>query len=152
MEITEHIIGREVYFDTNIFIYAFEGYPKYSQLIQTLFAANDQERYTTFTSELTLAELLVKPLADNNKLLVDTYLNTLPSTQGLNLLPISRAVLIAAAKLRATIGSQVKLPDAIHLASALEQGCSTFVTNDKRLKAVQDIVVVVLDDFIPTGS
>ena len=74
--------------------------------------------------------------------------NTLPATQGLTLLPVSRSILVAAANLRATFGSQVKLPDAIHLASALEQSCTTFITNDKRLKGVQGIAVVVLDDFI----
>jgi predicted nucleic acid-binding protein len=45
-----------------------------------------------------------------------------------------RDVLIEAARLRANVN--IKLPDAIHAATALLTQCSTFVTNDRRFQNV----------------
>jgi predicted nucleic acid-binding protein len=51
-----------------------------------------------------------------------------------------------AAGLRAKYG--LKNPDAIQLASALVASVDYFLTNDFRLKAVSEINVLVLDEYI----
>jgi predicted nucleic acid-binding protein len=152
MGIIDSISGRDIYFDTNIFIYIFEGFSEYSQILQPVFTAIDQDRFTAYTSELTLAELLVKPLLDGNQQLVDVYFKILPAIQGLSLLPVARDVLVNAARLRAQHGAQVGLPDAIHLATAAGQGCSCFLTNDKRLRNRYEMSVIVLDDHLQAGG
>lgn len=150
MGIAFGLTGRDIYLDTNIFIYAFEAYPQYIKTVKALFNAIDREDYRAFTSELTLAELLVKPLTDNNQGLVDIYLNHLQSSSHLTILPVSKNILIAAATLRAKYGSSVKLPDAIHFASALTQRCTTFISNDKRMKSLSDLTIITLDDLQKT--
>jgi predicted nucleic acid-binding protein len=50
-----------------------------------------------------------------------------------------------AAKLRATHG--IRTPDAIQLATAINEGASTFVTNDFGLSSVMSIDVIVLDEL-----
>lgn len=65
MAILEVITGSRVYLDTNIFIYAVEGYPKFQPELNVLFEAFDDGTLKAITSELTLAEVLVKPLIDN---------------------------------------------------------------------------------------
>ena len=55
------ILGRTVYLDTNIFIYAVEGYAPEEAFLRELFAALEDGRFTAVTSELSLAEVLVKP-------------------------------------------------------------------------------------------
>jgi hypothetical protein len=41
----------------------------------------------------------------------------------------------------------VKMPDALQLAAALGAGCTTFVTNDRRIPAIRGIRVLQLGDY-----
>ncbi|MDF5724848.1 MAG: PIN domain-containing protein [Rhizonema sp. PD37] len=42
----------------------------------------------------------------------------------------------------------MKTPDAIHAATALSQNCSVFLTNDRGLRDVLDLPVVILKDVL----
>ncbi|MEH2396173.1 PIN domain-containing protein [Nostoc sp.] len=64
------------------------------------------------------------------------------NSQNLTVIPVSRQVLIEAAKLRASIN--IKLPDAIHAATALLTQCSTLLTNDQRFRSIPDLSVILL--------
>ncbi len=141
-------VSSLVYLDTNVFIYALEGYSEYMPILTDLFQAIDTGRISACTSELTIAEVLVKPMLDQNSELVTSYLKILQAGANFSVLPVDRSVLINAAKLRAEFRSQVRLPDAIHLSSALSCGCDNFLTNDKRLKSVKSLNVVILADMI----
>ena len=66
MGLMQRIAGNRVYLDTNLFIYALEGFPEYADRISELFAAVDRGVLSAVTSELTLAESLVKPFMDND--------------------------------------------------------------------------------------
>ena len=59
--------------------------------------------------------------------------------------PITRDVLIEAAAIRAT--TRMKLPDAIHVATAVTCGCSALLTNDERLRATAGIPVRFLSEL-----
>jgi predicted nucleic acid-binding protein len=96
------------------------------------------------TSELSVLEVLVKPLKINDVLLADLFRRVLYDTLGLTALPISREVLELSAQLRAAHG--LKTPDAIHAATALHHGCSEFVTNDAVFKRVPGLPVIVLNE------
>jgi predicted nucleic acid-binding protein len=120
---------------------------------QALFLAQiDERRIDAVTSEITLAECLVKPFAEKNIGAVEAYNAFLSQRSGFPVIPISREILISAAKLRAEIG--LKLPDAIHLATAEWSRCSAFVTNDRRIKSGNGMRVILWDqlseaDFTP---
>jgi predicted nucleic acid-binding protein len=60
-------------------------------------------------------------------------------------IPINRQILETAAQLRAS--THLKTPDAIHAATALESGCTLFVTNDPAFKRVPNLAVMVLSDL-----
>ncbi len=62
-------LGTRVYCDANVFIYALEGYAAYALLLQALLQAMDAHEITVVTSELTVAEVLVKPLRDGDKVM-----------------------------------------------------------------------------------
>lgn len=53
--------GDRIYLDTNIWIYALEGYPAFRAEITLLFERIQSGALMAITSELALAELLVKP-------------------------------------------------------------------------------------------
>jgi predicted nucleic acid-binding protein len=88
----------------------------------------------------------VRPLKNGNSSLARDYQDALQSRRGLTVLPVSRDVLVEAAHLRAT--TTLRLPDAIHAASARLGGCGRFVTNDARFRTVLDLGVVLLPDLI----
>ena len=83
-------LSGRVYFDTNIFIYALEGYAAFRSALTALFEALDRKALTAVTSELTLAEALVKPLLDRHAERQAAYLQLLQSTASLMVVPVSR--------------------------------------------------------------
>lgn len=121
-------LGQRVYTDANIVIYAVEGFAAYLDQIRALMTAMNTGEITIITSELTLAEVLVKPLKDQNPTIQQAYKTFLSPTPALEVVPISRDILEEAAQWRAT--TKLKLPDAIHLATALRSKCDSFLTND----------------------
>jgi predicted nucleic acid-binding protein len=124
---------KRIYLDANIFVEAFEGSGGNKVKIIDLLAGNDGSRpIYLFTSELTLAEVLVHPILNNNSDLVQSYDNVLNNSAILRACPIDQAVLRHAAYLRSQYIS-LKLPDAIHLSTAMSMRCTHFLSADKRL-------------------
>lgn len=144
MGLLNRIIGTRVYLDTNLFIYALEGFPEFADTIRELFAAIENGALSAITSELTLAETLVKPFMDNDSQRQQAYLDAIQTSDVLTVLPVSREILIEAARLRSS--SSLRLPDAIHLATALSAGCTSFLTNDRKIAALPGISIVTLDE------
>lgn len=64
------------------------------------------------------------------------------------MLPVNRGILVEAARIRASSGPQLRLPDAIHIATAHATTCQAVITNDKRLKAAPDLRVMLLTTII----
>jgi predicted nucleic acid-binding protein len=135
--------GSRIYLDTNIWIYALECFAPYAQPLAALFGRIDAGELTAIASELTLAELLVKPLQMGQAQSQRVYLEALQSGPTLTMAPISRAILIDAARLRSQ-NPALKLPDAIHAATALAFEAQVFVTNDARFGAVGGLAAILL--------
>lgn len=146
MDILNAIRGEKVYLDTNIFIYAIEDYPDFVNELNELFDSIDAGNLKAFTSELTIAEVLVRPLIDGDLEIQTAYQQALQSTEVLEVVPVSRDVLIEAARLRAV--ANLRLPDAIHAATALLSRCETLLTNDRRLSVLAGIEVVLLSEVM----
>jgi len=145
MGILDAIQGTRVYLDTNIWIYALEGYPAFAQDLTQLFQGIDRGNLSIVTSELSLAEVLIKPFQNQDLAQQTAYKQLIRNSQNLTVIPVSREVLIEAAKLRASIN--IKLPDAIHAATALLTQCSTFLTNDERFRSLPKLSVVLLSEI-----
>jgi hypothetical protein len=64
--ILSELVGLRVYLDANILIYALEGFALFSTELQLLFDAIQEGRIHGVTSELSLAEVLVKPMLEDN--------------------------------------------------------------------------------------
>lgn len=135
-----------IYVDTNAVIYRVERVePIYSAALP-LWVALDECQRQLCTSELTLLESLVKPFRERKPELADLFRELLLGTIGMTCLPIDRAILETAARLRAD--HRLKTPDSIHAATALESGCSLFVTNDPEFRKVPGLDVAVLSDLV----
>ncbi len=139
-----------IYLDTNIVIYAIEGFEKYWSIRDGLLGGLDEGRFRCLTSELTLAEALVKPFRENNKVLASAYQSFLSGRKSLQVAPITKGILLTAASYRAE--RKIQLADAIHLATAISCGCHFFLTNDGRLGSPRGIAVVQISDLSSWGE
>ena len=92
-------------------------------------------------SRLARLECRVKPLRNNNPILLGEY-DAVSGAGRFALLDVTAAVLDRATELRARHG--FKVPDAIHLASAIEAGADAFLTGDAGLAKCPDVNVEVI--------
>ena len=134
-----------VYADANSIIYRVEQVQPYLVVAAPLWDALDAGHQEVFTSELSVLEVLVKPMRMGDSSIENLFRKVLYQTRGFSLAPISRTVLEEAARLRATTG--LKTPDAIHAATALLARCTLFVTNDPAFRRVPSLPVVVLHEI-----
>lgn len=133
-----------VYLDTNSFIYSIERIAPYRGVLDTLWQAVSAGQFTVITSELTLLEVLVKPLKVGDAATAATFRAVLRNTPDVQMLPITQAVLEKAANLRAELN--LKTPDAIHAATAVLHSCRLFVSNDSAFRRVSGLNVAVLNE------
>jgi hypothetical protein len=89
-----------VYLDANIFIDAYEGEPRVSELAKSLLDELRKQPGTAVTSELSLAEVLVRPEAERNLIRKRAYLGLIIWSRFVSLVPITRDLLLETAKLR----------------------------------------------------
>jgi predicted nucleic acid-binding protein len=135
-----------LYLDANLLVYAFERTGTTSEPRGVLGLVRDGVA-TAVISELVVAELLVRPLMLGDKELTETYLNLLEAPIGYETYPVDRDVLIEAARRRAS-RPQIRLPDAIHVATACLRRCHAIVTNDRRISPPDELLALSLDASI----
>lgn len=136
-----------VYLDANCFIYSVERIDPYCAILDILWQSVSTGQVKVVTSELTLLEVLVKPLKMKNALLVAIYRTVLQTTPDVQMLPITQSVLEEAARLRAT--TNLKTPDAIHAATASINGYTSFITNDEAFRRASHLAVTLLHEMVP---
>ena len=132
--------------DTAVFIYFIEENQTFLPVITPLFRQADRGTRQLVTSALTLLEMLVVPYRAGHRQLAERYEALLTRSRGVRLVDVTRDQLRAAAQLRAATG--VKTPDALQLVAALATGCTTIVTNDRRLPEVPGLRVIQLSSYI----
>ena len=134
-----------VYVDTAIVIYSMERFPNYFPLLEPMWRQSQTSEIQVITSKLTLLETLVMPLRNGNTDLIDCYERMLLSSE-ISLISINQTILKQAANLRST--TNLKTPDAIHAATAINQNCKIFLTNDAGLRNIPLPSVIVLKDLL----
>ncbi len=142
------LIGRTVYLDSNVFIYAVEHVAPYAEALLPLFVSILAGETPAVTSEITRAEVFVKPFRTRDAALEADFEDVLAGP-GITVVPVLRDVLVQSARLRAV--SRMKLPDAIHAATAQLAGCDVLLTNDTGIAAVPGVEVVRLAEVAGHG-
>jgi predicted nucleic acid-binding protein len=138
--------GQKVYLDTNIFIYALEAMEPWAALLQEAFASLEAGEWQAVTSSLSIAECLVKPFDMERDDMVAAYRAALSPSQYLQIAHLHEDILVDAARLRAK--HKFKLPDALHIATALVEGCTVMLTNDAQFRKVASLQCILMSDFV----
>jgi predicted nucleic acid-binding protein len=134
--------------DTAPFIYYIDDVALYADLLDPVFRLMENRVLGAVTSTVTFAEILTKPFADKNFSLADEIKFTLKSFASLAVVSIDEKLAEAAALIRARYA--IRLPDALQIAAAIQGEATLFLTNDRHVKKVDAIEVVVLSDFLRT--
>lgn len=119
----------KVFFDTNVFIYIFEGLEPYRSLGRGIRMRMIERGDQLVTSAMTLGEVLVKPTKLGQTSLIDQYDRAIRSTA--RILSFDPSVTWRYASLRST--HNLRNADAIQLSCASHFGVDLFITNDKQL-------------------
>lgn len=136
---------KRVLIDTCVWIYHLEEHPEFGPPAARLIENLEEGRFRAVASELTLLELTVRPLQLGRQDVADDYEVLLDYFPHLELIPISREILVDAASLRAR--QKLRTPDSIQLATGLRAGATLAVTNDKLWQSVPLIETVLLSDL-----
>lgn len=136
----------DVYLDSNCVIYIVERIEPYAEVLSAVCHAASAGRVRMLRSALVLLEVLVKPLAAGDSLLIDVYRDMLLDTEGYELVSLDEAIAQRAAEIRSRYG--LKTPDAIHASTALECGAALFVTNDPTFSRVAGLPVTLLSEAL----
>lgn len=145
-ELSAHLARSErLALDTVVFIYAFERHPDYGAPARAVFDALETGVCRGCASSLALGEVLVGVHKAGDAELALCYRNVLMRFPGLTLVDAGVEVMERMADLRVRYG--LPTPDAIHLGTALTWGAKAFVTNDSRLRQVQEIEIVLLSGW-----
>ncbi len=128
-----------VYLDSVICIYAVEGAPLFRARararLTAITAANDQPMISDWL------ECRVRPMRLGDAVSLAQMEAFLTSSDVVRV-SMPTTVFEHACRIRALYN--IKLGDALHLAAAVENGCSLFLTNDHRLNSFPGIPVEVL--------
>lgn len=133
-------------FDTSPFIYFVERHPVYLPAMRNIIEKVDKGAITGCCSVITLTEVLVHPRRSGAALLEKEYSDLLRNSQNFKLIPIDADIADHAADLRCHYN--LRTPDALQVAAVLSVGCEAFLTNDKQLKQIEAIKVILLDEYL----
>ena len=139
---------HRVGFDTSIFIYHFEGATPLAGLASTALQALVSGHIEGITSVLTLMELCTRPLKLGRPDLANTYEVTIHNWPNLVTVGIDRILARGGAELRARHGLQSV--DAAQIAAGLMSRATAFLTNDRRLRRITELQILLLDDYLAT--
>ncbi len=137
--------GNVIGLDTTPLIYFTEEKQTYIEVIDPFFKALSKDKLTVVTSVVTLLEVLVRPIREQNLKLAQQYRDFLFKTHGVNTHFLSRGIAEEAARLRASYN--IRTPASIQKATAIFGGASFFLTNDRHLPSLPNLKTLVLDNL-----
>ena len=87
----------------------------------------------------------MQPYRDGKNNLAEKYREILMNSENLSIVPLVNDIADYAARIRGRYG--IRVPDSIQIATAVYSDAVAFITNDKNLKKIKEIEVVILDDL-----
>ncbi|HLZ22951.1 MAG TPA: PIN domain-containing protein [Ktedonobacterales bacterium] len=135
-----------IYLDANCFIYSVERVVPYVSFMDEVWTNVRNRHLPIITSELTILEVLTKPIKLGDAVLEASFRTVLFASPDVRLMPITQPILERAARLRAA--TSLKTPDAIHAATALEAAATLFLTNDPAFRHIPGLAVTILSDLL----
>lgn len=135
-------MAQKIGIDTSILIYLLEQNPRYINEARRLMRQIQSGKYQAVFSSIGLIEILTGPKRQGQYELAARYREIIARFPHLMIRGINESIVDTASDLRATYG--IATPDAIHIATAIDFGAKKFITNDKGLRKVREIIIELL--------
>ena len=119
-----------IYWDTMVFVYLLENNLEYVAPVRQIYKRMVERGDRLVTSSVILGELLVAPFKTGDEPLARAVREFLRGPS-VDLVTFDTQAAEAYASIRAT--TEIRPPDAMHLACAARSQCDIFITNDKKL-------------------
>jgi len=139
---------RKVGLDSSILIYHLENLEPYANLTESIFSMVAEGSLNAVLSTVSVTELLFQPFATGQKdqiAAIERFLLSLPNIEIKSPdYPIARE----AARLRSKY--RIRTPDALLIATFMNEKADAFITNDAGLRPLraEGFTILVLDDFL----
>ncbi|MBU1152799.1 type II toxin-antitoxin system VapC family toxin [bacterium] len=135
--------------DTMGFIYHFEKNPTFGPLTRTFFQhlQEGEGKSQGIISVLVVGEVLTGAKKVGNDQMILVYRHIFSTFPNLTVADITTETMEIMSDLRAKYG--LRTPDTIHLATALLNKAEGFLTNDKQLRQVDELDVIIWEDYTP---
>ena len=131
----QRLAGRRVYIDSNVFIYFLDRAPTLARAADDVMALASSGACQGVTGDLAVAEVLVGPYRHGDVDAVDRIRGFFRTPDLLTVVSHSSADFLLAARVRGEQGAG--LVDALHVATALNAGCTVLVTTAVQLSIVR---------------
>jgi predicted nucleic acid-binding protein len=146
VKIEDALIGiTTIAFDTAPLIYFVEKHAVYAPIMRSIIQKVDSDEILSFSSVITLTEVLTLPKRVGNQTLERQYTDLLLNSKNFTLIDITPEIAENGADFRARYN--LRTPDALQIASAVVTGCQAFLTNDLTIKRVNEITILVLSEL-----
>lgn len=148
--LTARLAGQRVYVDANVFIYFLDRNETYFAAVAAFFQACLSRNVFACTSDLAIAEVMVMPYRSDDAALVAQFKSFFSQKNFLSICELKSDVFDAAAMLAGR--KNMKLFEALHVATALHAGCRFLITNDAGIRSSGNLQVILLADLIKSPS
>lgn len=145
-KLIKKIRGKTVGLDAMVFIYHFDQRKPYYPLCFQIFKLLEQGKAQAVTSTISLAESLSHPPLGDQPVKLQDMRSFFLKEPNLRVVEADFGVCDTAAFLRRKY--QIRLPDALEIATALQSDAALFLTNDRSLPKIGEIPVLLLEDFV----
>ena len=146
MTLVEALRGaRSAVVDTMILIYLFEDHAAYGDRAESIMRNASRKVFEAIITPVTAAEVLVRPLQAERPDIADHYRTAMAHFDNSRRCSLTWDASCMAGALRTRYG--LPIPDMLQVALAMETGSCALITNDRALRRVEEVPVVLLDDL-----
>lgn len=126
-------------------IYYIDANPAYFDLMDQIFTWIESSSIRVVTSPITLAECLILPIRQNNLSQQQLFIDIITAQDTADFIETTASIARTAAEICARYN--LKLPDALQVATAIASNCEAFLTNDAQLKQVTELKVLLVSEL-----
>lgn len=138
---------NSIFIDTAPIIYYIEAHTEFGPLAKEVVTAFQSGHLTAYSSVITLTEVLPKPIENGDEKLAKKFAEFLKYGKNLTMLEISENIAESAGNFRGRYPF-LRTVDSLQISAAINAGVGAFITNDIKLKRIENIKVLVLKDYL----
>ena len=136
---------KKVFLDTTPLIYFLDADANYAEKVELILGKFIEADKTMITSTITCTEYLTYPYRTGNTEKINAFFEFLADCN-IQIYPIDISIAKKAAQIRAEY-KDFKAMDCLQLATACQQKCDLFLTNDKQLRQFNELKCMTIEEF-----